>query len=119
MVSHTGAAGLTLGGGCGRLARRFGLAVDNLAGVDVVSPDGILRAATAKENPDLFWAVRGGSGNFGIASSRSSTSCIRSTRRCMAASFTIHSNAARDVLRFFCRFHGGRAQRAVDHHGNR
>jgi FAD/FMN-containing dehydrogenase len=69
MVSHTGAAGLTLGGGCGRIARRFGLAVDNLAGVDVISPDGILRAATAKENPDLFWAVRGGSGNFGVASS--------------------------------------------------
>jgi FAD/FMN-containing dehydrogenase len=69
MVSHTGAAGLTLGGGSGRLARRFGLAVDNLTAVDIVPPDGKLRAAGPDENPDLYWAVRGGSGNFGVVSS--------------------------------------------------
>lgn len=69
MVSHTGAAGLTLGGGCGRLARRFGLTVDNLRSVDIVTPDGVLRAASAQENPDLYWAVRGGSGNFGVVTS--------------------------------------------------
>lgn len=69
MVSHTGAAGLTLGGGCGRLARRFGLTADNVMSVDIVAPDGVLRAASAQDNPDLYWAVRGGSGNFGVVSS--------------------------------------------------
>jgi len=66
-VSHTGVGGLTLGGGFGRVARRFGLALDNVVGVDIVTADGQLRHASPDENPDLYWAVRGGGGNFGIA----------------------------------------------------
>jgi FAD/FMN-containing dehydrogenase len=65
-VSHTGVGGLTLGGGFGRVARRFGLALDNVKSVDIVTADGQLRHASAEENPDLYWAVRGGGGNFGI-----------------------------------------------------
>jgi FAD/FMN-containing dehydrogenase len=68
-VSHTGAAGLTLGGGFGRLGRRFALACDNVRAVDIVTADGRLRHVNAAENADLYWGVRGGGGNFGVVTS--------------------------------------------------
>ena len=68
-VSHTGVAGLTLGGGFGRVGRRFGLALDNVLGVDIVTADGRLRHVNSEENQDLYWGVRGGGGNFGVVTS--------------------------------------------------
>ena len=65
-ISHTGVAGLTLGGGLGWLSRKAGLSSDNLLSVEIVTADGGVLRASPDDNPDLFWAVRGGGGNFGV-----------------------------------------------------
>ena len=68
-ISNTGIAGLTLGGGFGWLSRRFGLACDNLVSAEIITADGKVRRVSEHDEPDLFWAIRGGGGNFGVGTS--------------------------------------------------
>jgi FAD/FMN-containing dehydrogenase len=99
-VSHTGVGGLTLGGGFGRIARRFGLAADNVLSVDLVTADGQLRHASAQENPDLYWAVRGGGGNFGIAT-MFEFALHPMQREVIGGTMAFPIAQARDVLNFY------------------
>jgi hypothetical protein len=102
VVSSTGIAGLTLGGGIGWLMRHYGLACDHLCSVDLITADGQLLTASATEHPDLFWGVRGGGGNLGIV-----TSFEYQLHRVgpVLAGLVIHPLAkAKTVLRFYREF---------------
>ena len=100
IVSHTGVGGLTLGGGVGWLMRKHGLTVDNLLASDVVTADGELLRASEDEHPDLFWALRGGGGNFGaITSFEFRLHSVGPT--VLAGPILWDATDAREVLRFY------------------
>ena len=99
-VSHTGAAGLTLGGGFGRLSRRFGLACDNVASFDIVTADGHFLRASGDENMDLYWGLRGGGGNFGVVTAIEYR-VHRMDPMVLAGDIGWPIAQARDVLRFY------------------
>jgi FAD binding domain/Berberine and berberine like len=101
--SDTGIAGLTLGGGFGKLGRKFGLTCDNLLGADVVTADGELVRASASENADLFWAIRGGGGNFGIVT-RFEYRLHPIGARLFAGSLVYDYRHAREAMRFYSGF---------------
>lgn len=98
--STTGVAGLTLGGGFGWLSRKFGLTIDNLLSAEVVTAKGEVVRASSDENPDLFWAIRGGGGNFGVVTSFEFR--LHRVGPEVLSGLIIHPlDAARDVLRFY------------------
>lgn len=100
VVGTTGIAGLTLGGGLGWLMPKYGLALDNLRSVELVMADGSVRRASADEHPDLFWAIRGGGGNFGIAASLEYD--LHPVGPMITGGLVAHPlQKARDVLTFF------------------
>ena len=102
-VSTTGIAGLTLGGGLGWIARKHGTTCDNVVSADVVTADGQLVKASADENPDLFWGLRGGGGNFGVVTSFEYR--LHALGPEVLAGAVVHPfERAREVLRFFTDF---------------
>ena len=98
-ASSTGVVGLTLGGGLGWLMGKHGLTIDNVLAADVVTADGQFRRASAAENPDLFWALRGGGGNFGVVTSIEYR--LHDVAQVLGGLILFPLDQARDVLRFY------------------
>ena len=99
IISTTGIGGLTLGGGIGHLARAHGLSIDNLLSADVVTADGKRLVASERENPDLFWALRGGGGNFGVVTSFEYR--VHPVKDVFVGLFFFEVSAAKQVLEFY------------------
>jgi FAD/FMN-containing dehydrogenase len=97
-VSHTGAGGLTLGGGMGWLARQYGLSCDNVTGYEVVTASGEIVRVSADEHPELFWALRGGGGNFGVVT-RFTFRLHQTGTRALSADYWFPLERAASVLR--------------------
>ena len=106
VVSHTGVGGFTLGGGFGRLNRKYGLAVDNLVSAEVITADGQIRTASADENADLFWGLRGGGGNFGVVTDFE-YQLHPFDRNVLSGSIVWPYEQARDVLEFYAEWSAG------------
>lgn len=102
-VSHTGVGGLTLGGGFGRLGRRFGLTIDNVLEMDIVTPDGKLRRVGPHNEPDLYWALRGGGGNFGVVTSFL-FQLHEMQREVVSGNIAYPLSEAKQILRFFAEY---------------
>jgi hypothetical protein len=99
IISHTGMSGLTLGGGVGWLGGKYGLAVDNLISVEVVTADGQFLSASERENADLFWGICGGGGNFGIVTTFEFQ--LHPVKQVLAGPIGWPISKAREVLRFY------------------
>lgn len=106
VVSHTGVGGYTLGGGFGRLNRNYGLAVDNLRAAEIVTADGQVRRVSAEREPDLFWAIRGGGGNFGVVTDFE-YQLHPFERNLLSGSILWPVTQARDVLEFYAEWSAG------------
>jgi FAD/FMN-containing dehydrogenase len=102
IISTTGIGGLTLGGGIGHLTRKYGLSIDNLLSAQVVLADGSVVTASAVEHPDLFWALRGGGGNFGVVTSFEFQ--LHPVRDVHVGLFFYELDCAGDLFRFFREF---------------
>ena len=102
-VSHTGVGGLALGGGFGRVGRKYGLTLDNIKSIDIVSADGVMRHASADENPELFWGIRGGGGNFGVVT-MFDFGLHEMDRTVIAGSVVFPIERAKDVFNFYVQF---------------
>ena len=106
IVSHTGVGGLTLGGGFGRLGRKFGLTIDNLVSAELVTANGQAIMVSENQNQDLFWAIRGGNGNFGVATQFEFA--LHDVPATMYGGVIVWAQAqARDVLDYYAE-HSGR-----------
>ena len=106
VVSHTGVGGFTLGGGMGRLNRKYGLAVDNLRSAEIVTADGQVRRVSDEQETDLFWAIRGGGGNFGVVT-EFEYALHPFKRSVYSGSLVWPIAAAKDILEFYGEWYKG------------
>jgi FAD/FMN-containing dehydrogenase len=106
VVSHTGVGGYTLGGGFGRLNRKYGLTIDNVTGAEIITADGTVRRISATEEPDLFWAIRGGGGNFGVVT-EFEYQLHPFDRNVLSGGIVWPFEQARDVLEFYAEWSAG------------